>query len=127
MLKKATPGVHEIFGLIPSSAVIRLRLLLGEVVIEIENGFTKTSNAAYLSPTEARRLAAEYISPRIGHAHYNYGRDDDGVYIAGAMIVILGDGEPKDKVVIESNPKAERFCRILAMLADDAERGKTIN
>ena len=121
MKRPVVPGVHEIFGLQPTNAVLRLRVLPGEVVVEIENGTTKTTSAAYLTPAEARRLADEFLDVRGASERRFFGRDADGVHIVGGMVVIRVDGKNRDRVVLESIPKIERFLKLLAMLADDVQ------
>ena len=121
LMRLIVPGVHEIFALEPNKAVLRLRSLVGEVIVEIENGTTKTSSAASLTPAEARRLASDLPNDRGGSERITYGRDADGVHFVGAMLVIRFDGKNKDRVVIEGTKKIQRLSALLGMLADQAE------
>lgn len=120
-MRPIVPGVHEIYALEPKNAILRLRTFSGEVVVEIENGTTKTSSAAYLTPAEARRLASDLPKERGGSERTVYGRDSDGVHLVGSMLVIRFNGKNKDRVVIEGTGKIQRLLAHLGMLADQAE------
>ena len=120
-MRPIIPGVHEIFGLSPANAILRLRVLVGEVVLEIENGTTKTTSAAYLTPAEARRLGNDFPNERGGSERVIYGRDSDGVHLVGSMLVIRGAGKQKDRVVRDAPGKIKRLSALLGMLADQAE------
>ncbi len=110
------PGVHEFFALPPVGATLRVRALAREIVLEVERAERRSS--AYLSPSDARRLAADLLRERGWAEHATYGTEHDGIRLSGSMLYVRVAGDDGESVILlPTEMTTMRAARLLDRLA----------